>query len=53
MKVKLGLKEAEVGNIHRIIMKRYGFEGELIDELTVGYIESRLINLIHFTEIEY
>lgn len=53
MQVTLELKEVEDGNIHRIICKRYSMLGELIDELCVGYIESRLADLVKFDDMNF
>ena len=53
MKIKLELQEVEDGNIHRIISKRYNEEGRLMDEQSVGYIVSRLADLINFDEREF
>ena len=53
MKIKLELQEVKKGNIHRIISKRYDSEGNLIDEQSVGYIESRLADLINFDDRKF
>lgn len=53
IKVKLELEEIEDDNIHRIISRRYSDNGELVDESWVGYIESRLAELVNFDEMKF